>query len=120
MSDEEQMSGNAPDDEQITRQAGAVLRSAMPPAAFSAGFADRTMARIARERVTVAPEVLRFAAMQRSFRVLAAAAAVAIVALGAHNTLIARAEHASIIEAALGLEPVSAESLLASTSDTFQ
>jgi hypothetical protein len=119
MSVEEQMHESTPNDEQELRDAGAMLRRAMPPMNFTAGFADRTMARIAAERPAVSPDVLRFTAMQRSFRVLAAAAALTIVALGAHNTLLARAEHSSLVEAALGLEPVSADAIF-SSSDTFQ
>ncbi len=119
MSVEEPMDESVPTDEQEIRNAGAVLRSAMPPMRFTTGFADRAMARIAAERVTVAPEVLQFTAMQRSFRLLAAAAALTIVALGAHNTLLARTEYSSLVDAALGLEPVSAEAIF-SSSDTFQ
>ncbi len=107
-------------DELATRRAGNLLRSAMPPADFAAGFADRTMARLAAARVVTPPAVVRVKAMQRSFRVLAAAAALAIVALGVHNTVIARADDASILEAAIGLQPVSAESVLSSTSEAFQ
>ncbi len=107
-------------DELATRRAGNLLRSAMPPADFAAGFADRTMARLAAARVGTPPAVARVRAMQRSFRVLAAAAALAIVALGVHNTVIARADDASILEAAIGLQPVSAESVLSSTSEAFQ
>lgn len=117
---EEPMNESASDDEQAIEQTGAYLRSTMPPRAFSAGFADRAMARVAAERVAIPPDVLRFAAMQRSFRTLVAAAAVAIIALGAHNTVIVRADDSSLVEAALGLQPVSAESLLASSSDIFQ
>ena len=64
--------------------------------------------------------MLRATAIQRNFRVLAAAAALAIVALGVHNTIVARADDASLMEAAIGLQPVSAESVLSYTSDVFQ
>jgi hypothetical protein len=120
MSNEEQMGEPTPLNEEELRDASAMLRAAMPPVSFKPGFADRTMARIAAERAVVAPEMQRFAAMQRTFRVLAAAAAIAIVALGAHNTVIARADDTSLFEAALGLQPVSAETLLSSAADTFQ
>jgi hypothetical protein len=120
MTDEMRMPPQDPDDERLIHDTGAMLRGAMPPATFGAGFADRTMARLARDRVAVPPEVLRFTAMQRNFRALAAAAAVTIIALGAHNTLLVRAEHTTLVEAALGLEPVSAESLLSLASDTYQ
>lgn len=111
---------DTPVDEAVIRDAGAFLRQAMPPLSFDAGFTDRTMARLAASRVTATPALQRFSAMQRSFRLLAAAAAIAIVALGAHNTLIARVANTSIVEAALGLEPVSAESLLSATLDGYQ
>ena len=120
MSDETPMSELTPNDEQEIREAGAMLRAALPSASFGPGFADRTMARITAQKVTIAPDVLRFAAMQRTFRVLAAAAAIVIVALGAHNTVIARSEGASLLDAALGLQPVSAETLLSSAADTFE
>ncbi len=114
------MSDQTPPDDTTVRAAGQLLRGALPPMTFSDGFADRTMARIARERAAPPPDVLRFGAMQRNFRWLAAAAALAIVALGAHNTLIARTADSSLFEAALGLQPVSAESILSSSSDSFQ
>jgi hypothetical protein len=120
MSDEERMHRPTPDEEQAIRRAGALVRGAMPPMTFGAGFADRTMARIAAERAAVPPEVLRFTAMQRSFRMLAAAAAITIVALGAHNTLLARVANTSLVEAALGLQPVSAEAILSYPSDSYQ
>lgn len=120
MSSEEPMSEPTPNDEQEIRDAGVLLRASVPTMSFKPGFADRTMARIAAQNAAIAPEVLRFRAMQRTFRLLAAAAAIAIVALGAHNTVIARADNTSLFEAALGLQPVSAETLLASSSDTFQ
>lgn len=102
------------------QRAGALLRRAMPPASFSSGFTDRTMARIAHTRIATPPAVLRVAAMQRSFRMLAAAAAIAIVALGVHNTLISPTENGTLVESAIGLEPVSAESVLSYTSEVFQ
>lgn len=111
------------DDQPVTdadlRRAGELLRSALPPAAmangFGEGFADRTMARIAAARAVTPPAVLRVAAMQRSFRLLAAAAAVAIIALGVHNTLIVREADATFVEAAIGLQPVSVESVFSSS-----
>ena len=120
MSDEEQMGESAPLSERSIEQTGAALRRAMPAVMFGAGFTDRAMARLVAERITVSPDVLRFTAMQRSFHRLAAAAAIVIIALGAHNTMLVRAEHTSLVEAALGLEPVSAESAFASTADTYQ
>ena len=119
MTDENDVTGDSANEQTIAR-AGDLLRSAMPPASFSVGFADRTMARLAAARVAVPPAVLRVTAMQRSFRLLAAAAAIAIVALGVHNTVIARGENTSIMEAAIGLQPVSAESVLSYTSEALQ
>ena len=107
-------------DERVLARTGNLLRDAMPPASFTAGFADRTMARLASARLVVPPAVLRVTAMQRSFRFLAAAAAIAIVALGVHNTVIARGDNTSIMEAAIGLQPVSAESVLSYTSEALQ
>ena len=119
MTDQNDVTGDSADDRAILRT-GDLLRSAMPPASFSAGFADRTMARLASARLVVPTAVLRVTAMQRSFRVLAAAAAIAIVALGVHNTVIARGDNTSIMEAAIGLQPVSAESVLSYTSEALQ
>ena len=99
---------------------GQLLRGAMPAPSFSAGFADRAVARVATSRVMVPPTVQRAAAMQRSFRVLAAAAAIAIVALGLHNTLLVRADDTSFVEAAIGLQPVSAASVLSYTDEALQ
>ncbi|MCC7052731.1 MAG: hypothetical protein IT355_05650 [Gemmatimonadaceae bacterium] len=103
---------------------GRLLRSATPEPAFRDGFADRTMARLAASRaaasVTVAPtppSLLRAYAIQRNFRLLAAAATLAIVALGVHNTVVARSDDASVLDAAIGLEPVSAVSVLTYPSD---
>lgn len=110
----------SPADDPALRRAAHLLRDAMPASDFSAGFADRAMARLAATRAAPSPAVLRFSAMQRSFRVLAAAAAVAIVALGMHNTYIARGENTTIVEAALGLQPVSATSILSYTSEVSQ
>jgi len=101
-------------------RAGSMLRGAMPPIAFRDGFGDRTMARIAASRMQESPDVLPFNAMQRGFRVLAAAAAVMIIALGAHNTVITRIADTSFVEAAIGLQPVSAESILSYTSEAMQ
>ncbi len=106
-------------DEQLTH-AGALLRAALPQRDFAPGFADRTMARLVATRAAPPPALLRVVAMQRSFRVVAAAAALAIVALGLHNTYVARVEDTSFVEAAIGLTPVSAESLLSDTSDPLQ
>lgn len=111
---------DSPLDEREVGRAGKLLRGAMPPAAFADGFADRTMARVAAARAAAPPTVLRFAAMQRSFRMLAAAAAIAIVALGVNNMLIVRADDTSLVEAAIGLQPVSAESVLSYTSEALQ
>ena len=107
-------------DERAITRTGHLLREAMPRVSFSAGFPDRTMAKLAESRVSVSPAVLRFSAMQRSFRLLAAAAAVAIVALGVHNTWFARLEDTSFVEAAIGLQPVSAASVLSYTSEALQ
>lgn len=111
---------NGSADERVIGHAGNLLRNAMPVASFDAGFTERTMARLAASRVATPPAVLRFRAMQRSFRVLAAAAAIAIVALGVHNTVIARSANTSIVDAAIGLQPVSAESILTYTSEALQ
>ncbi len=120
MTGDDGMSSQTPDDEAALRAAGDMLRRAIPPMAFGEGFADRTMARLARERAAAPPELLRLGAMQKNFRLVAAAAAIAIVALGAHNTLLARTDDSSLFEAALGLQPVSAESILSPSSDAFQ
>ena len=119
MTDQNDMTGDSADERTIAR-AGDLLRGAMPPASFSAGFADRTMARLAAARIVVPAAVLRVTAMQRSFRLLAAAAAIAIVALGVHNTAIFRGDNTSIMDAAIGLQPVSAESVLSYTSEALQ
>jgi hypothetical protein len=107
-------------DEGVIVRTGELLRSAMPAPQFSAGFAERTMARVAASRVSVPPSMQRAVAMQRSFRILAAAAAIAIVALGVHNTWIVRADDTSFVEAAIGLQPVSAASVLAFIDETLQ
>lgn len=116
-----------PGDERDAAQAGRLLRGAMGAPAFRAGFTDRTMARIAAERaagsVTVAPappSVQRAVVMQHHFRLLAAAAGLAIAALGVHNTIVARADGATIVEAAIGLQPVSATSVLAYSTDVTE
>ena len=120
MTDHDDSSDAQPVDERTTTRAGQLLRNALPAATFSDGFADRTMARLAATRATTSPAVLRFTAMQRSFRVLAAAAAIAIVALGVHNTWFARVADTSFVEAAIGLQPVSAASVLSYTSEALQ
>ncbi len=120
MTDRPGMHDDASADDLSLRRTGTLLRGAMPAVDFSAGFADRTMARLAATRAAVPPAVLRFSAMQRSFRVLAAAAALTIVALGVHNTFIVRAENTTLVEAALGLQPVSAASILSYTSEVLQ
>lgn len=116
-----------PADDQDAAHAGRLLRGALGTPAFRDGFTERTMARIAAERaaasVTVAPvppSVLRTSAMLHHFRLLAAAAAVAIAALGVHNTVVARADDASLVEAAIGLQPVSATAVLAYSSDALE
>jgi hypothetical protein len=114
------MDNDTPMTEEWLDRTGALLRASLPPVAFAPGFADRAMARLAASRATTPPAVLRVMAMQRSFRVLAAAAALAIVALGVNNLWVARVEHTTMVEAAVGLEPVSAESVLSYTADTFQ
>jgi hypothetical protein len=106
-------------DAQLDR-AGALLRGALPATSFAPGFADRTMARLATQRATAAPAVQRVMAMQRNFRLLAAAAALAIVALGVNNVWVSRGENTTVVEAAVGLEPVSAESVLAYESESVQ
>ena len=120
MTDHDDDTGTPPPDEATLQRAALRLTSSLPPMDFNAGFADRTMARIAASREATPPGVLRFTAMQRSFRVLAAAAAVAIVALGLHNTVIARVENSSLVEAAIGLQPVSAENVLSYSSEVLQ
>jgi hypothetical protein len=106
--------------ERATDHARLMLRDAMPAATFSSGFADRTMARLVASRIAASPAVQRFTAMQHSFRLLAAAAAIAIVALGVHNTMVARVADTTLVEAAIGLQPVSAESVLSYTSEALQ
>ncbi len=120
MTDHSEMRDDMPADDITLRRTAHLLRDAMPVTDFSAGFTDRTMARLAATRAAIPPAVLRFTAMQRSFRVLAAAAALTIVALGVHNTYIARAENTTLVEAALGLQPVSATSILSYTSEVSQ
>jgi hypothetical protein len=120
MTDKEDVNANVPTDELEIRRAGNLLRSAMPSESFADGFADRTMARLAATRAITPSGVLRIAAMQRSFRVLAAAAAIAIVALGVHNTMIVRVDDTTFVEAAIGLEPVSAEAVLSYTTENLQ
>lgn len=120
MSDMEHETDGAPLDERDVERMGALLRGTLAPASFADGFADRTMARLAATRAVASPAVLRFAAMQRSFRIIAAAAAVLIVALGVNNTLRVRSTDASVIEAAIGLQPVSVESLLSSNVEALQ
>ncbi len=120
MSDKNEITDDSSLDERDLLRAGRLLRSAMPEASFADGFADRTMARIAASRAATPPTVLRAAAMQRSFRLLAAAAAIVIVALGVNNTLIARSDGTTLVEAAIGLQPVSAESVLSYTSESLQ
>lgn len=127
MTNRDDMTDDAPINDADMAQAGRLLRSALAPTAlapdFAAGFADRTMARLAAARAATPvtpPGVQRVAAMQRSFRLLAAAAAIAIVALGVNNTLIARADGTSLVEAAIGLEPVSMETVIASSSEELQ
>jgi hypothetical protein len=120
MTHRDDMIDETPVDAAAIERTGALLRSAMPPATFSAGFADRAMARVATARAATPPAVLRATAMQRSFRLLAAAAAIVIVALGVHNTMIVRVADTSFVEAALGLQPVSAESVLSYTSEALQ
>lgn len=119
MQDDSRPDDSVSDDRAIERT-GRLLRSAMPAANFSAGFADRTLATLSATRVVIPPAALRFSAMQRSFRLLAAAAAIAIVALGVHNTLVARVDDTSLVEAAIGLQPVSAASVLAYSSEAVQ
>lgn len=120
MSDRNERTDDAPFDERDLQRAGSLLRGAMPSLSFAEGFADRTMARVAASRAATPPTVLRFTAMQRNFRVLAAAAAVAIIALGVNNVVIARSDGTTLVEAAIGLQPVSAESVLSVTTETLQ
>lgn len=109
-----------PHDSVSTERARLLLRDALPAAAFSSGFTDRTMARLAASRTAASPAALRSSAMQHSFRLLAVAAAIAIVALGVHNTIVARVADTTLVEAAIGLQPVSAESILSYTSEALQ
>ena len=120
MTDRGDLPSDAASDERITERARLLLHDAMPAMTFSSGFADRTMARLAAARGATSSAVLRFSAMQHSFRLLAAAAAIAIVALGVHNTLVARVAETTLVEAAIGLQPVSAESVLSYTSEALQ
>jgi hypothetical protein len=101
-------------------RAGSMLRAAIPPLEFREGFSDRIMQQLAASGVQQSPDVLRFDAIERGFRMLAAAAAVAIVALSAHNTVITRVADTSFIDAAIGLQPVSAESILSYPSEALQ
>ena len=73
---------------------------------FGPGFADRVMLRVRAEADSFDVALLS------QFRWLAAAASLAAVALGAYSILGAeRYETQSALEAALGLEPVSAETV---------
>jgi hypothetical protein len=117
---EDDSANDTPVSEADLVRAGALLRSAMPSETFASGFADRTMARLDRSRGAASVGSLRIGAMQRSFRMLSAAAAVIIVALGVHNTVISPGANATLVESAIGLEPVSAESVLSYTSEVFQ
>ena len=120
MTDRSDLPSDAASDDRSIERARLLLGDAMPAVPFSSGFGDRTMARLAASRLAVSPAVLRFSAMQHSFRLLAAAAAIAIVALGVHNTLVARVADTTLVEAAIGLQPVSAESVLSYTSEALQ
>lgn len=120
MTQSNDMEDETPITEDQLDRAGALLRGALPPVTFAPGFADRTMARRAAARAVAPPAVQRVMAMQRSFRVLAGAAALAIVALGVNNVWVARAEHTTFVEAAVGLEPVSAESILSASIEVLQ
>jgi hypothetical protein len=120
MTGNHQAGDGAQTDEQRMQRSGELLRGALSSPDFAAGFADRTMGRLRAARNVTSPSVLRFHAMERGFRVLAAAAALAIVALGLHNTLIARVANTSLVEAAIGLQPVIAESVLSYTSEALQ
>jgi hypothetical protein len=120
MSDSNDSTNETAPDERELQRVGSLLRGAMPAPSFAPGFADRAMARVAASRAAAPPTVLRVAAMQRNFRVLAAAAAVAIVALGLNNVVLARSDGTTLVEAAIGLQPVSAESVLSYTTGILQ
>jgi hypothetical protein len=81
----------------------ALLRE-VPRGRFRPGFAGRVLARIASAE---APRLS--AALAVGFRRLVPAALVIILALLAHNLLTDGAEPQSVLEAALGLEPVTLE-----------
>ena len=118
MTDETETNGTPADDAEL-RRAGAFLRSAMPAPAFAEGFSDRTMARLnAARQAAPSPATLRTQALTRRFPLFAAAAALLIVSLGLYNTTgTTLSADATFVEAALGLEPVTAESVIATTSD---
>ena len=120
MTERDDMQDGTVTEDRVLERTGRLLRSAMPASNFSAGFADRTLATLSASRLAIPPAALRFSAMQRSFRLLAAAAAIVIVALGVHNTLVARVDDTTLVEAAIGLQPVSAASVLAYSSEAFQ
>jgi hypothetical protein len=120
MTQSNEMEDETPITEDQLDRAGVLLRGALPPARFAPGFADRTIARLTAARAATPPAVQRVIAMQRSFRVLAAAAALAIVALGVNNVWVSRAENTTFVEAAVGLEPVSAESILSASTEALQ
>lgn len=103
--------------ERELQHAGALLRSAMPPQDFAAGFADRVMARIVASEPRVPVSVQRELAVRRRFPLMAAAAALIIAALGVHNTIVTRSGGTSLLDAALGLQPVTADAAFASASD---
>lgn len=117
MTHDNDMSDPTPLSDDQLDHAGRLLRGALPPVAFASGFADRTMARVAASRTAPQPAATRVMAMQHNFRLLTAAAALAIVALGVHNTYVSRIDNTSFVEAAIGLQPVSAESILAASND---
>lgn len=71
---------------------------------FAPGFADRVMARLP-ERA--APVIVLDSALRRQFRRLAPLAAAVVVGLAAHNLIVRPSGTGqSVVEAALGLEPV--------------
>lgn len=74
---------------------------------FGPGFADRVMARVPSGAVVVLDTALR-----RQFRQLLPTAAAALLALLAHNVFVADTPaDQSVVEAALGLEPVSVDAI---------
>ena len=98
-------------DEDLLETLGPIIRDA-EERRFAPGFPDRVMERL---RATAAPPVIRLSsALNRQFLRLAPIAAAVLVALGAYSLLGPGASTGqSVLEAALGLEPLTVETAYA-------